>query len=152
MRQVSSRITDQPIDAAALLTDCTTTADGAALLFVGVVRDHNEGRQVGHLEYSAYTAMAERVLLEIALEAANRWQTGRISVVHRIGRLELGEASVAIAVASPHRDGAYQASRYIIDELKKRAPIWKREGYLQGESEWLPGHSPAVPHEPRGER
>lgn len=144
MREVSSRITERPIDTAALLADCTTTADGAALLFVGVVRDHNEGREVGHLEYSAYTEMAERVLLEIALEAAERWQTGRISVVHRVGRLELGEVSVAIAVASPHRDAAYRASRYIIDELKQRAPIWKKEGYLRGESEWLPGHSPSV--------
>lgn len=145
MRQVSSRIIDRPIDTAALLADCTSTSDGAALLFVGVVRDHNEGREVGHLEYSAYTEMAERVLLEIALEAAERWQTGRIAVVHRVGRLQLGEVSVAIAVASPHRDAAYQASRYIIDELKQRAPIWKREGYLAGESEWLAGHAPRAP-------
>lgn len=151
MREVSSRITNQAIDTAALLADCTTTADGAALLFVGVVRDHNEGREVGHLEYSAYTAMAERVLLEIALEAADRWQTGKISVVHRVGRLELGEVSVAIAVASPHRDAAYQASRYIVDELKQRAPIWKKEGYLEGESQWLPGHSPSIAHQARGE-
>jgi molybdopterin synthase catalytic subunit len=143
MRDVSCRITDLPIDAAALLAECTTHADGAALLFVGVVRDRNEGREVGHLEYSAFSAMAERVMEEIAGEAAARWETGRIGVVHRIGRLELGEASVAIAVASPHRDAAYQASRYIIEELKRRVPIWKREGYLEGESEWLSGHAPS---------
>lgn len=147
MREVSCRITDRPIDAAALLAGCATHADGAALLFVGVVRDRNEGREVGHLEYSAFSAMAEKVMEEIAGEAAARWETGRIAVVHRIGRLELGEASVAIAVASPHRDAAYQASRYIIEELKRRVPIWKKEGYREGESEWLPGHTPAEAEE-----
>lgn len=144
MEDVSCRITDAPIDAAALLAGCATHADGAALLFVGIVRNRNEGREVGHLEYSAFEAMAVRVMEEIAAEAARRWEAGRIAVVHRVGRLELGEASVAIAVASPHRDAAYQASRYIIEELKRRVPIWKREGYLEGESEWLSGHSPSA--------
>lgn len=137
-----ARVTDAPIDVAALLSECTSTRDGAALLFVGVVRDHNEGREVGHLEYSAFSAMAVRVMEEIAGEAAGRWETGRIGVVHRVGRLELGEASVAIAVASPHRDAAYQASRYIIEQLKRRVPIWKKEGYVEGESEWLAGNVP----------
>jgi molybdopterin synthase catalytic subunit len=147
MSAISCRITDRPIDAAALLAECTTSADGAALLFVGVVRDQNDGRAVGHLEYSAFAAMAERVLEEIASEAVGQWHTGRIAVTHRIGRLELGEASAAIAVASPHRDAAYQASRYIIEELKRRVPIWKKEGYVEGESEWLPGHSPSPAEE-----
>lgn len=147
MPDVSCRITDRPIDAAALLAECTTHADGAALLFVGIVRDRNEGREVGHLEYSAFSAMAEKVMEEIAAEAADRWDTGRIALVHRTGRLELGEASVAIAVASPHRDAAYQASRYIIEQLKRRVPIWKKEGYLEGESAWLPGHAPAEAEE-----
>ena len=144
MPDIACSITEQPIDAAALLARCTTPRDGAALLFVGVVRDHNEGREVGHLEYSAFSEMAERVLREIAGEAAERWETGNIAVVHRVGRLGLGEPSVAIAVASPHRDAAYQASRYIIEELKQRAPIWKREGYLEGDSEWLPGNAPSA--------
>jgi molybdopterin synthase catalytic subunit len=136
------RITREPIDAAALLEECTAAEDGAALLFVGVVRNHNEGRAVGHLSYDAYEEMAARVLEEIAGEAEARWETGRIAVVHRIGRLEIGEASVAIAVAAPHRGEAYAASRYIIEELKKRVPIWKREGYVDGESEWLGGEVP----------
>jgi molybdopterin synthase catalytic subunit len=102
---------------------------------------------VGHLEYSAFAPMAERVMREIAEEAAERWETGDIAVVHRVGRLELGEASVAIAVASPHRDAAYQASRYIIEELKRRVPVWKKEGYLDGEQEWLPGNRPAETRE-----
>ncbi|HEX6924451.1 MAG TPA: molybdenum cofactor biosynthesis protein MoaE [Longimicrobiaceae bacterium] len=143
MPAITCSITDQPIDAAAILNSAISPSDGAALLFLGVVRNHNEGREVGHLEYSAFREMAERVLAEIAREAAERWETGDITVVHRIGRLDLGEASVAIAVASPHRDAAYQASRYIIEELKRRAPIWKKEGYLEGESAWLSGHSPA---------
>lgn len=136
------RITREPIDAASLLQECTTAEDGAALLFVGVVRNHNEGRAVGHLSYDAYEEMAARVLEEIATEAEARWETGRIAVVHRIGRLEIGEASVAIAVSAPHRGEAYAASRYIIEELKKRVPIWKREGYVDGEAEWLGGEVP----------
>lgn len=136
------RITREPIDSAALLGECTTPEDGAALLFVGVVRNHNEGRAVGHLSYEAYEEMAARVLEEIAGEAEARWEAGRIAVVHRIGRLEIGEASVAIAVAAPHRGEAYAASRYIIEELKKRVPIWKREGYVNGEAEWLGGEVP----------
>lgn len=145
MPRIRCAITDAPIDAAALLASCTRTGDGAALLFVGVVRDRNEGRAVDHLEYAAFAPMAERVMREIAEEAAARWETGELAVVHRIGRLELGDASVAIAVASPHRDAAYQASRYIIEELKQRVPVWKKEGYVEGDRAWLPGNSPRAP-------
>lgn len=144
MGEISCRITDEPIDAGSLLAQCTSSGDGAALLFVGVVRNQNEGREVDHLEYSAFTEMAVRVLDEVAREAAARWDTGRIAAVHRVGRLELGEVSVAIAVASPHRDAAYQASRYIIEELKRRVPIWKKEGYVEGEAEWLTGNAPSL--------
>jgi molybdopterin synthase catalytic subunit len=136
------RITREPIAAASLLEECTAAEDGAALLFVGVVRNHNEGRAVGHLSYDAYEEMAARVLEAIVAEAEGRWEIGRVAVEHRIGRLEIGEASVAIAVAAPHRGEAYEASRYIIEELKKRVPIWKREGYVDGEAEWLGGAVP----------
>lgn len=142
MSEPRSRVTRDPIDPAALLARAAAPSDGAVLLFLGVVRDHNEGREVGHLEYEAYAPMAERVLDEIVREAQGRWETGEISAVHRIGRLEIGEASVAIAVASPHRGDAYAASRYVIEELKKRVPIWKKEGYLEGDSEWLSGCAP----------
>jgi molybdopterin synthase catalytic subunit len=135
------RITHDPIDTASLLAAAPASSDGAVLLFLGVVRDLNEERAVGHLEYEAYEPMAERLLEEIVREARERWNTGAISVVHRVGRLEIGEASVAIVVAAPHRADAYAASRYVIDEIKKRVPIWKREGYVEGESEWLPGNS-----------
>lgn len=139
------RITREPIDTTALLSSCPSPSDGAVLLFVGVVRDRNEGREVGHLEYEAFAPMAERVLAQIVEEARAQWEVGTMAVEHRIGKLEIGEASVAIAVAAPHRDAAYAASRYVIEELKKRVPIWKREGYLDGEREWLAGNSPTPP-------
>lgn len=136
------RVTRDPIDPAALLDAVVSPSDGAALLFWGVVRNRNDGRAVTHLEYEAYAEMAEATLAEIVAEARARWEVGEIGAVHRIGRLEVGEGSVAIAVASPHRAEAYEASRYVIEELKRRVPIWKREGYAEGGSEWLGGHEP----------
>ncbi len=142
MSAIECSITTAPIEPSAVLEGAAGPSDGAAILFLGVVRDHNEGREVGHLEYEAYPAMAEAVLRQIAEEAQQRWDTGAIRVVHRTGRLEIGEVSVAIVAASPHRGDAFAASRYIIEELKKRVPIWKREGYLEGDSEWLRGTTP----------
>jgi molybdopterin synthase catalytic subunit len=113
------------------------------LLFWGVVRNENDGREVNGLEYEAYAGMAEAKLREIVAEAAQRWSVGEIAVVHRIGKLNVGEASVGIAVAAPHRAEAYEASRYMIEELKRRVPIWKREHYLDGPSAWLGGSVPA---------
>lgn len=144
MTATRCRVTPDPIDGQALLAETVSPSDGAALLFLGVVRNHNDGQEVAHLEYDAYVEMATGTLEAIVAEASDRWETGEMRVVHRVGRLEIGEASVAIAVASPHRHAAYSASRYIIEELKKRAPIWKREGYVAGESVWLAGHEPAA--------
>jgi molybdopterin synthase catalytic subunit len=138
------RVTGEAIDVAALLAAVPSPADGAVLLFLGIVRDENDGRAVASLEYEAYAEMAERKMREIADEARGRWPVGEIAVVHRTGRLEIGEASVAIAVASPHRGEAYEASRYVIEELKRRVPVWKREGYVEGETRWVPGFTPAV--------
>jgi molybdopterin synthase catalytic subunit len=137
----------EPIDAARVLGDALSPADGAALLFWGVVREQNDGRAVAQLEYHAYEAMAEREMLRIADEARERWATGDIRVVHRVGLLRVGEASIAIAVAAPHRGEAYEASRYVIEQVKQRVPVWKREGYVEGDREWVPGFTPAV--EPR---
>ncbi|MBW3570848.1 MAG: molybdenum cofactor biosynthesis protein MoaE [Gemmatimonadetes bacterium] len=137
-------VTPDAIDPARMLGGALTPADGAALLFWGVVREQNDGRAVSQLEYSAYGPMAQREMLRIADEARARFGTGAIHVVHRVGRLEIGEASVAIAVASPHRGEAYEASRYVIEQLKQRVPVWKREGYLDGHAEWVPGFAPAV--------
>jgi molybdopterin synthase catalytic subunit len=141
---MSATVTRDPIDAAALLESVPGASDGAVLLFLGVVRDHNKGRAVSALEYEAYDAMAAAELERIVAEARERWAVGDIAAVHRVGALEVGEASVAIAVASPHREEAYAASRYVIEELKRRLPVWKREGYVDGERAWVPGHDPAA--------
>ena len=138
------RVVREPIDAAALLAGATSPSDGAALLFLGVVRNENDGRGVASLEYEAYAEMAERKMREIAAEARERWSVGEIGVVHRVGRLEVGEASVAIVVAAPHRGEAYEASRYVIEELKRRVPVWKREGYVEGDTHWVPGYAPVA--------
>src|SRR5690606_5356834 len=121
-------ITSDPITAETVLRRVGDDGDGAVCVFLGVVRDHNEGRSVrGHSEgrsvrgvaYSAYREMAERVLAEIAAEAAERAGSDRVAVVHRTGELAVGEASVAIAVSSPHRAEAFDACRYVIEEIKK---------------------------------
>ena len=130
-------IVERPIDGSALLAEVGHERNGATILFVGTVRDMNDGARVSGLEYRAYAGMAERELADIVAEASRRWQTEDIAVEHRIGSLGLGEASVAIAVAHPHRGEAYDASRYIIEELKKRLPVWKREHYVDGRAEWV---------------
>ena len=133
-------IVTDPIDPAALLARVGGPSDGAVLLFLGTVRDHADGRSVDGLHYEAYQAMAEEVLAAIAREAAERLGTDRIAVVHRVGELRIGEASVAIAVSSPHRGEAYEASRYVIEEIKKRLPVWKQERYSAGDPRWVRGH------------
>ena len=132
-----SAIVDRAIDSCALLAEVGSVRNGAAVLFVGTVRDMNEGAAVSALDYSAYSEMAERELVSIVSEVAERWETDDIVVEHRIGSLELGDVSVAIAVAHRHRGEAYEASRYVIEELKKRLPIWKREHYVDGRAEWV---------------
>jgi molybdopterin synthase catalytic subunit len=130
-------IVHAPIDSAALLAEVATTANGAIVLFVGTVRETNDGRAVSGIDYAAYESMAVRELAGIAAEAAARFGTDDVVVEHRVGRLALGETSVAIAVAHPHRAQAYDASRFIIEEIKRRVPIWKREEYVDGTREWI---------------
>jgi molybdopterin synthase catalytic subunit len=125
------------LDPSALLAEVASHANGASLLFVGTVRDVSEGRAVTGIEYTTYEAMATRELETIVAEAASRFGTSDVVVEHRVGRLALGEASVVIAVAHPHRAEAYDASRFIIEELKRRVPIWKREEYIDGTREWV---------------
>jgi molybdopterin synthase catalytic subunit len=137
-------IVERPLDPAALLGEVSRTANGAAILFVGTVREVNDGRAVEGMEYSAYTAMASRELDAIAREASERYATPDVVVEHRLGALGLGEASVVIAVAHPHRGEAYDASRYVIEQLKRRVPIWKREHYTDGTREWVDPTAHAV--------
>jgi molybdopterin synthase catalytic subunit len=121
---------------------------GAVVQFCGLVRNHNRGALVLSLEYEAYTEMAEAVLREIMSEARDLWSFRSVSVVHRTGRLELGDVAVCVTVASDHRREALEACGYIMDHLKVRAPIWKREWLQSGERRWLEEGRP----EPRGGR
>jgi len=139
---VSVRLVREPIDVAAL--QATAPADGALCLFVGVVRDHNEGRRVLRLEYEAYEEMALPLMETIAAEARRRWAVSDLRIVHRLGRLEIGDASVAVAVAAAHRGDAFEACRYAIDTLKASVPIWKKEFYADGTA-WREGPSAPSP-------
>jgi molybdopterin synthase catalytic subunit len=132
-----SAIVEQPIDVAAVLERVSRSANGATVLFLGMVRDLNEGRDVTGIEYTAYRAMAERELATIVGEAAALAGCDDIVVEHRLGQLAVGECSVAVAVGHPHRGRAFEAARYVIEELKQRVPIWKREHYVDGTREWV---------------
>lgn len=132
-----SAIVDHPIDVAALMREVAAHRNGATIAFVGTVREVNDGRPVTGMEYASYRGMAERELAAIVAEAASEFDTSDVVVEHRIGVLELGEASVAIVVAHPHRGAAYDASRFVIEQLKQRVPIWKLEHYADGTREWI---------------
>jgi molybdopterin synthase catalytic subunit len=138
-------IVERPLEMQTLLDEVASVANGATILFVGTVRDVNGGRAVAGMEYSAYQSMAERELSDIVREASEKFGTDDIVVEHRIGTLALGEASVAIAIAHPHRGGAYDASRFVIEQLKQRVPIWKLEHYVDGAREWVNAGT-AAPH------
>ena len=133
-------VTETPLDAAAIgaLLKVARDRDGAVTTFVGVVRDHHAGRRVRWLEYEAYAPLAVKAFERIAAEAAERWPDARLAIHHRTGRLEIGEASVAIAAASAHRADAFAACRYAIERIKQIAPIWKREHFEGGEM-WIEG-------------
>ncbi len=137
-------ITPAPIDATEVLSLVGDPADGATVLFLGHVREVNDGRPVTGMRYDAYVEMAERVLEEIAAGAARCLGSDRLAVVHRIGELAVGEVSVAIAASSPHRAQAFDAARAVIEAIKRRLPVWKEERYADGPAEWLPGQAPAV--------
>lgn len=138
------QITAEPIELAGILADLAAPEDGAVVLFTGIVRNHNEGRSVSGVAYEAYRSMAERVLREIAQEAVARLGTDRLAVVHRVGELRVGEVSVAIAASSAHRAEAFDACRYVIEEIKARLPVWKKERYVEGDARWVPGREPTA--------
>lgn len=130
-------LTESPVPVGAIYDWCVRPDCGAVVLFSGTVRDHAEGRtDVHHLEYEAYAEMVVPKLAEIASETRSRWpDVGRIALIHRTGRLELGESSVVTAVSAPHRDRAFVAARFAIDALKVSVPVWKREVWPGG-SDW----------------
>lgn len=132
------QLTRDPLDRNALVAAVSHTSVGGIVVFEGVVRDHARGKQIRYLEYDVYEEMAEQQIRTIINEAQQRWGVERVAVAHRFGRLEIGEASVIIVVASPHRAEAFDACRYIIDTLKTTVPIWKKEVAITGE-EWVEG-------------
>jgi molybdopterin synthase catalytic subunit len=127
------RLVEAPIRSQELMEQVRGDGDGAVALFLGTVRDHNEGRRVLRLEYHAYPEMAESEMRRIEEEALDRFEVSRVAVVHRSGTLAIGEASVAVAVAAAHRAAAMEACRWAIDTLKTRVPIWKKEFFEDGE-------------------
>jgi molybdopterin synthase catalytic subunit len=129
-------VTAEPLDLARLVAAVTRNTSGAIASFLGVVREFARGRQVHHLEYDAYPEMATATMRQIGEEIRARWPVDGVAIVHRTGRLTIGEASVAIAIASPHRHEALQACGYAIERLKEIVPIWKREVWADG-AEWI---------------
>lgn len=125
-----------PLDLGALLAQVESPARGGVACFLGTVRNHQDGRNVLRLEYSAYAPMAEAECARIVAEAEDRWDCA-VALAHRVGTLEVGETAVAIAAASPHRQEAFAACRYVIEEVKRRVPIWKREFFADGRVEWV---------------
>lgn len=135
------RVTAEPLDRAhvdELVRAVTDDGVGGIVVFEGVVRDNARGKQVRYLEYDAYPEMALQQMRQIAQEVQTRWATDRVALVHRVGRLEIGECSVVVAVGCAHRGEAFEACRYAIDTLKATVPIWKKEFYADGE-EWVEG-------------
>lgn len=131
-------LTHDPLDHAALVAATTHSSVGGIVVFEGVVRDRARGKQIRYLEYETYEEMAREQIVTIINNAQQRWGVERVAVAHRFGRLEIGEASVIIVVASPHRAEAFEACRYIIDTLKETVPIWKKEVATDGEA-WVEG-------------
>ena len=130
------KIVEGPIDEITLEREVRTDADGAVIVFRGVARKHSRGREVVHLEYEAYPEMAEKVMAQIGDEIKERFPISNVAIVHRTGVLEVGQASVVIAIAAPHRGEAFAASQYAIDRLKQIVPIWKKEIWDDG-SQWI---------------
>jgi len=129
-------LTSSPIELAALLAAVQSPERGALASFLGLVRNHQDGRRVLRLEYSAYGPMAEAVFQEIALEAESRWDVA-VALQHRVGSLAVGDTAVAVVAASAHREEAFLACRYVIEEVKRRVPVWKREYYADGSVTWV---------------
>jgi molybdopterin synthase catalytic subunit len=132
------QLTRAPLNREALVAAVSDPAVGGIVVFEGVVRNAARGKQVRYLEYDVYEEMAEQQIRTILEEAQQRWGVERVAVAHRFGRLEIGEASVIIVVATPHRGEAFEACRYIIDTLKSTVQIWKKEVATNGE-EWVEG-------------
>ncbi len=132
------QITREPIEVQGISRKLLRAADGAVCVFEGVVRDHSKGKRTLYLEYEGYETMALKKLEEIGLFVRGAWEIGTVAIVHRLGRMDIGETSVAVIVTSSHRRPAFDACHYAIDKLKKVVPIWKKEFFEDGEV-WIEG-------------
>jgi molybdopterin synthase catalytic subunit len=130
-------LTKEPIDTADCLSRVASNQAGAVVLFLGTTREFTGERRTTSLDYECYPTMAEKKMAELESEARQKWPIVECVIVHRLGRLQLGEASVAIAVSSPHRGDAFAAGQWLIDRLKEVVPIWKKENWADGTSEWV---------------
>ncbi|MDT8410139.1 MAG: molybdenum cofactor biosynthesis protein MoaE [Wenzhouxiangellaceae bacterium] len=142
MTTLHVQVSDAPLDPTAALEHCSAPGHGAAALFIGRVRDLNQGRQVRAVSYDLHAVLCRNVFKEICAEARGQWgESLHLWLTHRHGRLAVGEASVIAAASSPHRDESFKACRYLVEEMKHRAPIWKQEHYIDGDSDWVKGHA-----------
>ena len=132
------RVTASELRAEEAIAAVASPAAGAIDVFLGVVRDNNLGRRVGHLVYEAYPSMAEKVMAEIGAEAKERFGLEECAILHRTGRLEIGETSLLIAISSAHRASAFEGGRWLVDTIKKKVPVWKKEVWEDGEA-WIEG-------------
>ncbi len=135
--EIVIELTNEPIDTGAIVQRASHREAGAIVLFLGTTRELTGGRQTVALDYEAYGEMAQRQLAELEAEARRRWPVIECIVVHRLGRVPPAEASVAIAVSTPHRSDAFAAGQWLIDSLKRDVPIWKREQWADGTTEWV---------------
>jgi molybdopterin synthase catalytic subunit len=133
-----TQLVDQAIDHASLISWATRPECGAVLLFLGVTREWTDGERTTQLEYDAYRTMALRELEQLAEQAANQWPLEAVAITHRLGIVPIGEASVAIVVGSAHRQAAFEAGQWLIDRLKERVPIWKKDYSPDGSDHWMP--------------
>ena len=131
------KVTTEPLSVQQVNDLVKRPTDGAVVTFDGIVRNNFEGRSVSYLEYEAYTTMAEQQMAAIGTEVQQKFAIGAIAMVHRIGRLEIGDSSIVIAVAAPHRQAAFEACAYAMDRVKAAVPVWKKEFFADGADHWV---------------
>ena len=131
------RVTTEPLSVQQVNDLVKRPTDGAVVSFDGIVRNNFDGRPVHYLEYEAYASMAEKKLAEIGAEVQQKFAIGEIALMHRIGRLDIGESSIVIAVAAPHRHAAFEACAYAMDRVKAEVPVWKKESFADGADHWV---------------
>jgi len=137
-----SYLKETPLDVRTVAHQVVSAEQGGVVTFIGAVRNHHAGREVLRLEYSAYGEMADMEIGRILEEAATRWPA-RVAAEHRVGTLEVGDVAVIVVAASAHREAAFDACRFVIEEIKRRVPIWKREHYVDGTAGWVDPTAPA---------